>query len=135
MTPQASSLIVTEQDYERLALLLQHFGGPQAEHLEEELAQAQVVPQKEVPADVVTMNSVVECLDQDNKKSFDVTLVYPQDADVTKGRISVLAPVGIALIGLRVGQSILWPMPNGHKRSLKVTGLRYQPEASGDWDL
>lgn len=135
MASEVSSLIITDQDYERLALLLQHFGGPQADLLEEELATAQVVPQKEVPSDVVTMNSVVECVDQDNHKNFDVTLVYPQDADVTKGKVSILAPVGIALIGLRVGQSILWPMPSGQKRNLKVTGIRYQPEASGDWEL
>ncbi|MNL89062.1 Regulator of nucleoside diphosphate kinase [compost metagenome] len=61
--------------------------------------------------------------------------MYPKDADVTKSCISVLAPVGVALLGLRVGQAIKWPMPNGDLRQLQVTGIKYQPEASGDWEL
>lgn len=135
MITQNSPLVITDQDYERLALLLQHTENNSAGVLEEELARATVVPQKEVPADIVTMNSKVEFMDQNTQKQSEITLVFPQDADVTKGKVSILAPVGIALIGLRVGQTIQWPMPNGHKRELKVTGIRYQPEAAGDWDL
>ncbi|HRO67536.1 MAG TPA: nucleoside diphosphate kinase regulator [Pseudobdellovibrionaceae bacterium] len=132
---QTESLMITEQDYERLALLLQHTEGANSEVLEEELARATVVPQKDVPRDIVTMNSTVQFVSLDTKKESEVTLVYPKDADVTKGRVSILAPIGIALIGLRIGQTIQWPMPNGQSRELKVTGIRYQPEAAGDWDL
>lgn len=132
---QTESLMITEQDYERLALLLQHTDGPNASALEEELARAQVVPQKEVPQDIVTMNSTVQFVSLDTQKESEVTLVYPKDADVTKGRVSILAPIGIALIGLRVGQTIQWPMPNGQSRELKVIAIRYQPESAGDWDL
>lgn len=129
------SILITEQDFERLALLVQHSDGPNADALDEELGRAQVVPQKEIPTDVVTMNSIVTFSSLDSAKETEIKLVYPKDADVTKGHVSVLAPVGIALIGLRIGQSIDWPMPNGQSRQLKVTGIKYQPEAQGDWEL
>jgi regulator of nucleoside diphosphate kinase len=129
------SILVTEQDFERLALLIMHSNGPNALALEEELGRAEVVSQKEIPGDVVTMNSIVTFIAKDTGKESEIKLVYPKDADVTKGHVSVLAPVGIALIGLRVGQSIDWPMPNGQSRQLTVTGIKYQPEASGDWEL
>jgi regulator of nucleoside diphosphate kinase len=124
---------ITDQDYERLALLIQHSESKNAALLEEELARATVVGQREIPADVVTMNSVVRFKDQDSGKESEVTLVYPQDADVTNGHVSILAPVGMALIGLRRGQSIEWAMPNG-ARKLKVVEILYQPESAGHWD-
>lgn len=129
------SILITEQDYERLALLIMHSNGPNVSTLEEELARAEVVNQKDIPNDVVTMNSIVTFVSKDTGKESEIKLVYPKDADVTKGYVSVLAPVGIALIGLRVGQSIDWPMPNGQPRQLQVTGIKYQPEAQGDWEL
>lgn len=128
-------LFITDQDYERLALLILHSETPSSAMLEEELARATVVPQKEIPSNVVTMNSKVKFIDLETKKESEITLVYPRDADVTKKCVSILAPVGIALIGLRVDQMIDWPMPNGHIRKLKVTDISYQPEASGDWEL
>ena len=130
-----TKLLITDQDYERLALLVQHSETKSSAALEEELARAKVVPQKEIPKDVVTMNSKIKFLDLDSKKESEITLVYPKDADVTKSQVSILAPVGIALIGLRKGQTIDWPMPNGQSRKLQVTGILYQPESAGDWDL
>lgn len=135
MNQTNSQLLLTEQDYERLALLVQHSETKSAAALDEELARAQVVPQKEIPKDVVTMNSKIKFIDVKTKKESEITLVYPKDADVTKGQVSILAPVGIALIGLRLGQTIDWPMPNGQSRHLKVTDIVYQPESSGDWTL
>jgi regulator of nucleoside diphosphate kinase len=123
---------ITEQDYERLSLLIQHSESKNADLLEEELARATVVAQREIPEDIVTMNSVVRFKDEESGKESEVTLVFPKDADVTKGHVSILAPVGMALIGLRRGQTIEWPMPNG-KRRLKVVDILYQPEAAGDW--
>jgi regulator of nucleoside diphosphate kinase len=65
----------------------------------------------------------------------EMTLVYPRDADLASGRISVLAPVGAALLGLSVGQSIEWPMPHGGTRRLKVSAILFQPEAAGKLPL
>lgn len=132
---QPTPLLITDQDYERLALLVQHSETKSSAALEEELARATIVPQKEIPKDVVTMNSKIKFIDMESKKESEITLVYPKDADVTKSQVSILAPVGIALIGLRKGQTIDWPMPNGQSRKLQVTGILYQPESAGDWDL
>ena len=129
------SLLVTDQDYERLVLLLQNTNSPLAAALEEELGRATIVAQKEIPPDIVTMNSTVAFKALETDKESEITLVYPKDADVTKACISVLAPVGVALLGLRIGQEIEWPMPNGERRHLKVTGIKFQPEAAGDWEL
>jgi regulator of nucleoside diphosphate kinase len=129
------ALVVTDQDFERLVLLLQHSQGPSAELLSEELSRAQVVKPAEISAEVVTMNSKIEFEDEETLSKSEITLVYPKDADVTQKKISVLAPVGVALMGLRVGQSINWKMPTGKVRKLRVTSVLYQPEAAGDWEL
>jgi len=81
---------------------------------------------------VVSMNSSADCVDESNGKHHTLTLVYPKDADADSGKISVLAPVGSALLGLRVGQSIDWPGQAGKTHRLKVTAIHYQPEAAGD---
>jgi regulator of nucleoside diphosphate kinase len=132
---EEQSILITDQDFERLCLLAHHEDGEMAELLDEELGRATVVPQRAIPRDVVTMNSQVRFRDEQTGQESEVTLVYPKDADVTKRRVSILAPVGMALIGLRIEQSIQWPMPNGKSRRLKVISISYQPESSGDWDL
>jgi regulator of nucleoside diphosphate kinase len=126
-------ILISDQDFERLSLLVQHSESHTAQLLEEELARAHVVPQTQIPKDIVTMNSKIRFLDEATAKESEVTLVYPKDSDVTKGQVSVLAPVGMALIGLKVGQWIEWPMPNG-PRKLKVISIIYQPEAEGHWE-
>ena len=126
-------IYITEKDYERLSLLIQHSDTRAASQLEEELARAKVVPQDQIPINIVTMNSKVRFKDEVSDKESEVTLVYPQDADVTKSQVSILAPGGLALIGLKEGQSIEWPMPNG-VRKLKVVEIIYQPEAAQNWD-
>jgi regulator of nucleoside diphosphate kinase len=130
-----TKLIITEQDYERLSLLIQHIEGEGSLKLGEELSRADVVSQAVIPSDIVTMNSTVIFVDEVSGKSSEITLVYPKDADVTKNRVSILAPVGTALLGLQVGQSIDWPMPGGKIRILRVEKILYQPEALGHWDL
>lgn len=81
------------------------------------------------------MNSQVRYLNvQDDKESV-VTLVYPKDANSSEGKISILAPLGSALIGLKVGQEINWMFPDGKTRTLKILEVVYQPEAQGDWHL
>ncbi len=128
-----NELLITEQDYERLSLLVYH-AGQQGSALEEELGRATVIPQQNTPRDLVTMNSSV-CFVDESGNEREVTLVYPADADVTKMKVSVLAPVGAALIGMRLGRKIEWPMPNGKSNRLQVVSVSYQPEAAGDLHL
>lgn len=85
-----------------------------AEDLEQELSRARVVPVVLVPPDVVTMGARVAFEDESTRVKREVTLVYPEEADASAGRISVLAPIGAALLGLRVGQRIEWALPQGN---------------------
>lgn len=128
-------IFITDQDYHRLMTLVSQAEGPWAEALEEELGRANVISQKEIPNSIVTMNSKVKFLDESTGSESEVTLVYPRDAKLEEGRISILAPVGIALLGLSVGQSIDWKMPNGATKKLKVQAVVYQPEAAGQYEL
>ena len=133
------SIFVTRRDHERLTSLLETHGSRRDSDalvaLEEELELAKVVEPTEIPPDVVTMNSRVQFEDLETSEQLEYALVYPKDADVDQGRISVLAPVGSALLGLSVGQSIRWPLPGGNSRHLRVVHVTYQPEAAGDLDL
>ena len=88
--------------------------------LEAELDRADVVLAANVPADVVTMYSRVRYLDETTGERRSVTLVYPDETDMERGRISVLAPVGSALLGLSTGQTIDWEFPHGARRRLRV---------------
>lgn len=129
-------IIVTESDYERLAAILdsRRSGDPLASSLRAEIDRADVVESTEVPGDLVTMNSRVVLEDPETTERFDVTLVYPSAADFDAGRLSVLAPVGAALLGLRVDQTIDWPLPNGRVRTIRVVSVDWQPEAAGEYD-
>jgi regulator of nucleoside diphosphate kinase len=132
-------IIVTETDLERLQRVIeQHADGRNAElaeMLEQELARAEVTSSQDVPPDVVTMNSTVVFEDAETGESRRVTLCYPKDARSDEGRISVIAPIGSALLGLSVGQSIKWPVPGGRTRTLRIVAVPYQPEASGHFHL
>ncbi len=119
------SIIVTDRDLALLRLLHQH------EYLVSELDRADVVDSRDVPPDVVTMNSRVVFEDVASGKTTEVTIVFPHDADVQLGKISVLAPVGTALLGLAKGDSIVWPFPDGKSRCLRVVAVTFQPEADG----
>lgn len=133
------SLFVTETDLNRLRRVIDQYGGGRnaelAEHLEAELARAEVVDSRQVPPQVVTMNSVVVFEDEETGERREVTLVYPQDARSEEGRISILAPIGSALIGLSVGQTIQWPLPGGRTKRLRIVAVPYQPEAAGHYHL
>lgn len=127
------TITITDVDLERLQPVLAQHDTPASESLETELHRASIVAQRAVPADVVTMNSEVVYEDCDTLARRAVRVVYPKDADASRGRVSVLAPIGSALLGLRVGQTIAWPVPSGTKR-IRVVEIRYQPEACGDFD-
>ena len=97
---------------------------------EGELKRVRVVPQSHVPSEVITMNSVVRLRDLDTEELEEYDLVYPVDADVAHNRISVLAPVGTAILGYRLGGVIEWLVPAGPRR-LRVEEVLYQPERAG----
>jgi regulator of nucleoside diphosphate kinase len=128
------SLIITDTDLERLRSVLEQNDTPLAESLEEELERAVIVAQRDVPADVVTMNSEVTYEECDTGAQKTIRIVLPKDADAAAGRVSILAPVAAALLGLRVGQEIEWRVPRGVKR-LRVADLPYQPQAAGHLTL
>ena len=90
------------------------------------------VDAREVAADIITMNSRAELVDLDSGEKVTFTVVFPRDADVEVGRISVLAPLGAAMLGYRVGDEFEWKVPYGLRR-FRVTRIHYQPEAAGDY--
>ena len=118
------SITITDLDLARLGNL------KDAAHLAPELDRADIVPFRAVAPDVVTMNSRVAFEDETTREFRIVTIVYPDEADASEGKISVMAPVGSALLGLSVGQSIEWCFPDGRPRILRVVDLLYQPEAA-----
>ena len=131
----APSLILTRLDVQRLEQLIgsQDNPTPGVLALQAELDRAeQVVGHDEVPAGVVTMNSRVHCREEGSGKDYHLTLVYPQDAG-PEGTVSVLAPMGSALLGLQVGQHIDWPAPGGKTLKLTLLAVEYQPEAAGEY--
>jgi regulator of nucleoside diphosphate kinase len=132
---QRPAVIVTDQDHQRLTNLINSFRGFTPELLADELARAHVVSQHSVPPDVVTMHSVVSFRDEETGVEREMALVYPNNANISEGRLSVLAPMGTALLGLTVGQTIEWPVPEGKTRSIRVLAVAFQPEALGAYDL
>jgi regulator of nucleoside diphosphate kinase len=129
-------IVLSSLDADRLANLLDSMPDrafPGREDLEAELARAEVVPPNEVPPTVVTMNSTVKFSIQSSAKEFFLTLVYPKDVDPQGGTISILAPVGSALLGLAKGDEIEWPNPGGSVLRVRIEEIIYQPERAGDF--
>ncbi len=102
--------------------------------LEEELERAVLVDSRDIPPDVVTMNSRVRLKEMGNGEEMIFQLVFPPDADLAEGKISVLAPIGTAIIGFKVGDVVEWEVPSGPKQ-FEIEEILYQPEAAGDFDL
>ena len=129
------TIIVSEQDLNRLETMLEHQSKltPTMEHLEEELARANVVAPQDVPANVVTMNARVLVIIAPETIATEITLVYPHDFRGDKGQVNVLAPVGAAILGLSEGQEIEWPQPDGHLMKVKIERVLYQPEREGNY--
>ncbi len=146
------AIIISSLDAQRLRNMLdsityQNFPGIDA--LSDEIDRAKIVAPQEVPPTVVTMNSTVRFIDDKSKSEFQLTLAYPDDiaaklaGEPTKlaseveiepiQKVSVLAPVGSALLGLSVGQSIEWQIPGGRQLNLRILSVVRQPEALGDF--
>ncbi|WP_375771690.1 nucleoside diphosphate kinase regulator [Archangium gephyra] len=133
MSTQEPRIVVTSTDMERLRTLIDTTAGDKADALDAELLRAEVVEPTQVPPDVVTMNSRVVYRDEDTGETREVTLSYPKDASLEQGRVSVLAPVGAALLGLSVGQEIGWQLPGGKNKRLRILSVNYQPQAAGHY--
>ncbi len=132
---------VTHADMARLFALIERTrrdGGVEEENLdrlEEELARSRVVPAAAVPADVVTMNSRVTLRPLDGVGGdISLRLTYPGEVCEAERCVSILAPLGTAILGYRVGDEVTWPMPSGLRR-FRVEAVHYQPEAAGDFHL
>lgn len=137
-TTTSTAIVVTEFDHRRLRGLIDVLrtrgDDPTLDVLELELDLAAVVDPHVIPPTVVTMNSTVEVVDPDTDEPRSLTLVFPGTASVGAGRVSVLAPIGAALLGARVGEVVTWPTPKGPRRA-RIGRITYQPEAAGDWHL
>jgi regulator of nucleoside diphosphate kinase len=126
------AIILSADDYKRLSALA-HAARKQmpdlADELADEIGRARVLGDGEQPQHVVRMNSNVEFRDDTTGKVHSVRLVYPEQADISERKVSVLTPVGTALIGLENGHSITWETPSGELRQLTVLSVR-QPLAA-----
>jgi regulator of nucleoside diphosphate kinase len=134
------NILITELDRQRLIDLIveaqsgEYRGSIYLEKLRGELDRAQIVSPQQIPGDVITMNSKVIIRDLDSGEDETYTLVYPEQANTAEGKISVLAPIGTAMLGYRIGDVFEWEVPAG-KRRLRIEKFLYQPEASGDYEL
>lgn len=133
-------IFITENDMKRLQKMIfeiechNHCRNVYVESLQSVLSSCKLIASTLIPTDVITMNSRVYLEDLNTGEEMVYTLVFPEDADISKGKISVLAPIGTAMLGYRVGDTFAWKVPDGI-RTLKVKEVLYQPEACGDYQL
>lgn len=133
-------IFITNKDIARLRSLIKSTVSTtqnakrDIEKLKEELDRAKIVDTQNISQKVITMNSIVLLLDLDSEKEYTWRLVYPKDENIDQGRISVLAPLGTAILGYCEGDVFEWDVPSGTRR-FKVMKVIYQPEASGDSNL
>ena len=130
------NIILSSQDWERLealldALPMNAFPGKTA--LQAELDRADVMESEQIPPTVVTMNSTVRFAIEPSEEEFCMTLVYPKDVNGAADRISILAPIGSALLGLSTGDHIEWTGPSGGILQVRIVEVVYQPERAGEF--
>ena len=132
--------MMTHEDKQRIELVIieqtryETYKKESIKNLEKEIERATLMSSKDIPEDVITMNSRVTLVDEETGEKEDYYLVYPEEADVSENKISILAPVGTAMLGYRVGDIIEWPVPKGVIR-YKVEKVLFQPEANGMYHL
>ena len=133
-------IYITDNDMKRLKELImvaKEFGNKDKKYLrelEDELDKGEVVNSRDIPDNIITMNSKVRLRDINTQKEMICWLVFPDDSNADQGKISILAPIGTALLGYKVGDIIEWKVPAGLTK-LKVEEILYQPEAAGDYQL
>ena len=131
------SIFITTKDVEKLRDLIreayhtEYRGSDYLKQLAGEIEKASVVRSDQIPPDVITLNSTARLADQETNEEMIYSLVFPEDADTSQGKISILAPIGTAMLGYKVGDTFEWDTPGG-KRIIRVEEILYQPEASGD---
>jgi regulator of nucleoside diphosphate kinase len=137
--PKTRPIVVTSTDLDRLRDLIHRTRKSRTEGqeylaaLEQELSRAQIVDADAIPSDVVTMNSTVRVRAEGSRRAQTWTIVYPEEADMDEDRISVLAPLGTALLGYRAGDTLVWDVPAGRRR-YAIVEVVHQPEAAGEYD-
>ena len=130
------TIYITDNDMRRLRELImvaRQFKKEEERYLQEleaELDRGKIIKSQDIPSDVITMNSEVHLRDLNTKEEITYQLVFPDQADSSQGRVSILAPIGTALLGYSVGDIIEWKVPAGIAK-LKVEKIIYQPEANG----
>ena len=133
-------IYITNNDMKRLRELImvaKEFGNKDKKYLrelEDELDKGEVVNSRDIPNNIITMNSKVRLRDINTQKEMICWLVFPDESNADQGKISILAPIGTALLGYKVGDIIEWKVPAGVTK-LKVEEILYQPEAAGDYQL
>ncbi|GEK46162.1 nucleoside diphosphate kinase regulator [Halomonas pacifica] len=130
------AIIINRLDAERLQRLIDAASDkdlPVAESLEEELTRGEVIDPEDIPEDVVSMNSQVQFTDLTRDRQMIRTLVYPHALAATEDGLSVMAPIGAALLGLRIGDIIDWPLPDGSEIKLRIDAIFWQPEREGQF--
>lgn len=134
------TVYITRFDLERLEDLLAVAGEfryrdrADLKELEEELEKCKVVESADIPPDVVTMNSRVRLQDLVTGEEMVFTLVFPKDANISAGKLSVASPIGTAILGYAAGDNVEWRVPAGMRR-IRIEEVLYQPEAAGDFHL
>jgi len=135
------NISLTTQDHQRLSRLVAGYGrlAPAAasgtETLAELLDAGRIVPPQDIPGDIVTMNSQVLYQDLETGELREARVVYPEDANPATGHISVLSPVGAALLGLAAGDETVLPLPHGRSACIRIGKVIWQPEANGEYAL
>ncbi|EOQ98536.1 transcription elongation factor GreA/GreB C-terminal domain protein [Leptospira wolbachii serovar Codice str. CDC] len=134
-----NKICVTHFDYNRLKLMISDYTkknkmDPNTKDLLGEIERAQKVDSHSIPPNFVTMNSVIELKNLNELEFQEFRLVFPEDANTEQNKISVLAPIGTAILGYKIGDVIQWKLPGGENQ-FQITSIKYQPEANGDYHL
>lgn len=125
------SITITTVDYQHISSLLDNMPTLTEDmtQLEDEINRAEIVSPHEIKNNIVTMNSTVSFKFTDEDDVIEKILVYPHQVNSNQ-HISILAPIGMALLGLKIGQSIDWALPNGKRKTIQIIDVIYQPETS-----
>lgn len=132
-------IFITANDLKRLeeviaAEHISHRDRGDLKALVAEMKKARVVDSREVPNTVVTLNSKLRLRDLNDDHEMAVTLVFPSDSNIEHGKLSVMSPIGTAVLGYSEGDTIEWDVPGG-RRKIRIEKVLYQPEAAGDFHL
>jgi regulator of nucleoside diphosphate kinase len=137
-TMTTQTIYITQVDADKIRGLLwnaestDYRGSPYLKNLKEELNRAIIVEPQKIPSDVITMRSTAALRDVETGEEMNYTLVFPEDADLGQGKISVLAPIGTGMLGYHVGDTFEWNTPSG-RRVIHIERIIFQPEADGDF--